>query len=232
MQRIIAIEASTDAASVALLCGGNITQQHFGAGSRQSERMLVGIDELLRQAGLVPRSLDAVAVAIGPGAFTGVRLAIGVAQGLAAAIGRPVVPVSSLAALAASIPADAPSVPVLSVLDARMGEIYAGWFDSADGMPTLLTPESIGTADALVKPTGVTPYAVLGSGLREHTGAIAAALGEPAAAFPDLVPTAAAVARIAARRLPGAGVPAAEVEPVYLRNKVALTMAEREAARS
>jgi tRNA threonylcarbamoyladenosine biosynthesis protein TsaB len=232
MQRIIAIEASTDAASVALLCGGNITQQHFGAGSRQSERMLVGIDELLRQAGLAPSALDAVAVAIGPGAFTGVRLAIGVAQGLAAAIGKPVVPVSSLAALAASIPADAPSVPVLAVLDARMGEIYAGWFDSADGMPTLLTPESIGTADTLVKPTGLTRYAALGSGLREHVDAIAAALGEPAAAFPDLVPTAAAVARIAARRLPGAGVSAAEVEPVYLRNKVALTTAEREAARS
>ena len=231
MQRIIAIDASTEQASVALWAEGRVTERQFGAGPRQSERVLVGIDELLREAGIAPRQLDAIAVSIGPGAFTGVRLAIGVAQGLAAAINRPVVPVSSLMALATNGPVEQAPRHVLAVLDARMGEVYAGWFAVDGGRPTPIVPEIIGVAHALTKPDDVADYVVLGSGLREHEVAIVGAVGTPVAAFPDIGPSAAAVARIAASGLAGAGIPAVAVEPVYLRNKVALTTAEREAAR-
>lgn len=231
MHRIIAIEASTGLASVALLAGGQVTERQFGAGPRQSECALVGIDELLRDAGIVPRMLDAVAVAIGPGAFTGIRLAIGIAQGLAAAIDRPVVPVSSLAALAANRSTDVASRSVLALLDARMGEVYAGWFDISAHPPVPIAPETLCAASALTRPPSVADFAVLGGGLREHADAIVAATGTPTARFPDIGPNAAAVARIAAALLPAGGVPATAVEPVYLRNKVALTTVEREAAR-
>jgi tRNA threonylcarbamoyladenosine biosynthesis protein TsaB len=122
--RLIALETATEACSAALWIDGELRWLlEPAAARRHGELILDQVDRLLAEAGLVPAQLDAVAVGRGPGAFTGVRLGLGVAQGLAFAIGCPVVPVSTLAALAQQ-GAERGALEVLAVLDARMGEVY------------------------------------------------------------------------------------------------------------
>ena len=122
--RLIALETATEACSAALWVDGELRWLlEPGAARRHGELILDQVDRLLAEAGLVPGQLDAIGVGRGPGAFTGVRLGLGVAQGLAFAVGCPVVPVSTLAALAQQ-GADRGARQVLAVLDARMGEVY------------------------------------------------------------------------------------------------------------
>ena len=122
--RLIALETATEACSAALWVDGELRWLlEPGAARRHGELILDQVDRLLAEAGLVPGQLDAVAVGRGPGAFTGVRLGLGVAQGLAFAVDRPVIPVSTLAALAQQ-GADRGARQVLALLDARMGEVY------------------------------------------------------------------------------------------------------------
>lgn len=181
----------------------------------------------------IPESMDGVAVAIGPGAFTGVRLAIAVAQGLALAWDRPIVPVSTLAALAAGVCSDVPEgLPVLALLDARMGEVYAGWFDVSGQSVKPLSSESVQPAETLMPPSGVSDYALVGSGVVSYRQAIQAVLGSPVVCDPDAVPGATQVARLAADAWPHAAIRPDRVEAAYLRNKVALTSAEREAVKT
>jgi tRNA threonylcarbamoyladenosine biosynthesis protein TsaB len=122
--RLIALETATEACSAALWVDGELRWLlEPGAARRHGELILDQVDRLLAEAGLVPGQLDAIGVGRGPGAFTGVRLGLGVAQGLAFAVGCPVVPVSTLAALAQQ-GGDRGARQVLAVLDARMGEVY------------------------------------------------------------------------------------------------------------
>lgn len=232
MIHLVAIECSTAAASVALLRGEDVVDHRFAADSRQSEHVLQAVDRLLRESDVAPQAVDAIAVAIGPGAFTGVRLAIAAAQGLALAWNVPVIPVSTLAALAFSVDQAAePAVPVLAVLDARMGEIYAGWFRSHRGTTEPLGAEQVLAAADLDRPAGVGDYIAVGAGFGVYQATIADVLGAPVRSFADAVPQARDVARLARRMWPDHAMPAESVEAAYLRNKVALTTAEREAGK-
>ncbi|HSM28117.1 MAG TPA: tRNA (adenosine(37)-N6)-threonylcarbamoyltransferase complex dimerization subunit type 1 TsaB, partial [Thioalkalivibrio sp.] len=122
--RLIALETATEACSAALWVDGEVRfRMEREATRRHGELILQQVDQLLAEAGLKPGDLDAVAAGRGPGAFTGVRLGLGVAQGLAFAVGCPVVPVSTLAALAQQA-FDQGADQVLALLDARMGEVY------------------------------------------------------------------------------------------------------------
>src|SRR5215469_4188984 len=103
---LLAIETSTEACSVALVHGENVVARTELAPRRHAERVLPMADELLAESGISKHALDAIAVGRGPGAFTGVRLAVSLAQGMAVALGLPVVTVSSLAALALEAPED------------------------------------------------------------------------------------------------------------------------------
>src|SRR5215475_1096438 len=126
--RLLAIETATEACSAALLVGGDVIERSEIAPRRHAELILPMIESLLAEAGLSRRQIDGIAVGRGPGAFTGVRLAISVAQGIALGLDVPVVPVSSLAALAQDVPRELPA-PILAVIDARMGAVYAGAFE-------------------------------------------------------------------------------------------------------
>jgi tRNA threonylcarbamoyladenosine biosynthesis protein TsaB len=183
-------------------------------------------DEVLAEAGLARRDLDALAVGRGPGAFTGVRLAVSAAQGIALALGIPVVPVSSLAALAMQAPDDGNDV--LAVIDARMGEVYAGVFRRSGDRVEAIGDETVGRADALQIPSG--PLNVIGTGWSSYRDAIEAAIGaSPRWADGARYPQAADVARLAAPvAAAGGGIAADRVQPVYLRDKVALTLAEQQ----
>ncbi|AHX14471.1 glycoprotease [Dyella jiangningensis] len=224
---LLAIETSTEACSVALIHGDEVIARSEIAPRRHAELVLPMADNLLAEAGLGRHALDAIAVGRGPGAFTGVRLGISLAQGMALALDVPVVTVSSLAALALEAPEDESAI--LAVIDARMGEIYAASFrrDDNGGLIPLdeervCLPQSLSLPEQArwhVVGTGWTAYA---DELRRHlTGELRSAEG---ARYPQ----ARHVAELAAREFAEGRATAPEhALPVYLRDKVALTLVEQ-----
>jgi tRNA threonylcarbamoyladenosine biosynthesis protein TsaB len=226
---LLALETATESCSVALLAGERLFARSELAPRRHAELLLPMCDEVLAEAGLARRGLDAIAVGCGPGAFTGVRLAISAAQGIAFALGIPVVPVSSLAALALQAPEN--DAPILAVIDARMGEIYAGWFRRVpDGLVEPIADEVVCAAAEL-------PLAsreacnVVGSGWSTYADVLRKRLGvEPVWAEGDHYPQAVDVARLALPRVRDGVAPELAL-PVYLRDKVALTLNEQQRAR-
>lgn len=216
---LLAFELSTDRCSVALLVDGDV-QQRAEDGNRPSRRILAMADELLADAGLRLENLDAVAFGRGPGAFTGLRIAAGVTQGLAFGANLPVVPVSSLAALAQRACDDHGCEQVVAVLDARMNEIYVGTFRTGtNGLVQAVDEERLLPPDNLELPS--TAWCAAGPGWSAYP--VLAEQAETAAALlPDVRPDAAAVARLAAVAYAiDGGIPATDAMPVYLRDTVA-----------
>jgi len=230
---LLALDTATESCSVALLCGESLLERSELAPRRHAELILPMIDSLLNEAGLSRRRLDGIAVGRGPGAFTGVRLAISVAQGLALGLDIPVVPVSSLAALAQDIPADDAMCAdsILAVIDARMGEIYAGVFRrGTDGLVESVGAESVARASELTLSQS-TQWCIVGSGWEAYRDALSARLpGPPRWADGARYPQARAIARLAQPQFAaGRGVSPEYALPVYLRDKVALTLQEQRA---
>lgn len=228
---LLAIETATESCSVALLSGERLFARSELAPRRHAELLLPMCDAVLAEAGIARRALSAIAFGRGPGAFTGVRLAAAAAQGIAFAFDLPVLPVSTLAALALQAPDD--GAPILAVIDARMGEVYAGWFRrTSDDLIESLAAETVGPVASLVVAINE-PCHVIGSGWATYATALAAHLPQPPrSTFGDALPQAVDVARLVAPMLRrGLGLPAAQALPVYLRDKVALTMAEQQSVR-
>ena len=224
---LLAIETATEACSVALLHGGNLIDRSELAPRRHAELVLPMAEELLAEAGIARSQLDAIAVGRGPGAFTGVRLAISVAQGLALALDLPVVPVSSLAALAVQAPRN--GAAIVAAIDARREEIYAGTFQSnPDGLVEPLGLEHVLPASDLILPQA-DAWNVLGTGWGAYGDAIRERLPSPPRwADGHRYPQACDVARLAAPLFAaGKGVLPEQALPVYLRDKVAFTLKEQ-----
>ncbi|RUL71410.1 tRNA (adenosine(37)-N6)-threonylcarbamoyltransferase complex dimerization subunit type 1 TsaB [Dyella choica] len=224
---LLAIETATEACSVALVHGETVIARTELAPRRHAERVLPMADELLAEAGIGKHALDAIAVGRGPGAFTGVRLAVSLAQGMAMALDRPVVPVSSLAALALEAPED--DAAILAVIDARMGEIYAASYQrDGEGGLIALDEERVCMPDALVLPPA-DAWNVAGTGWATYREALLARLGvEPRSADGNCYPQARHVATLAVREFnAGRALAPEQALPVYLRDKVALTLAEQ-----
>lgn len=232
--KLLAIDTSTEACSVALWLDGEVVERYEIAPRRHTELVLPWADALLADAGVAKSALDAIAVARGPGAFTGVRLAVALVQGMALALDRPVVPVSTLAALAmpvrVTLPADA---GILAAIDARMGEVYLGRFAAdADGLVTA-TGEEWMAAPTLPAVAGAGEFIGVGTGFAAVDAALVTALGARLLRFDaTALPRAADVARLAARSFTRGEMMAPDaLEPAYLRDKVALTLAEQQANR-
>lgn len=223
----LAIETSTEACSVALVHGDEVIERSEVAPRRHAELVLPMADALLAEAGLNRTALDGIAVGRGPGAFTGVRLGISLAQGMAMALDVPVVTVSSLQALALEAPED--DAAVLSVIDARMGEIYvAAWRRQDDGSVVLLDRERVDTAAALVLPDAAA-WHVVGTGWTTYEDVLRQRIAAPIrSAEGARYPQARHVAELAVGRFRDGDTVAPELAlPVYLRDKVALTLVEQ-----
>ena len=217
--KILAIDTVTEACSAALWIDGGVRERYAVAPRRHTELILPMVDELLAEAGIGLAELDALAVDRGPGSFTGVRVGIGVAQGLALARDLPVHPVSSLAALAMQVPSPA---TVLPMIDARMDEVYWGVYAREGETARLLGEEHV-TPPQAVRFPGNTPIAALGTGLHAFRERFLTLHPELHAADPPdtpALPRAADVARLAASREPGEAVSAEQALPVYLRDQV------------
>ncbi len=219
-----AIETATEWCSVALWRGGEIVSLERRAGNRQGEFVLPMLEGLLRRAGLGTGDLEAIAYGAGPGAFTGLRIACGVAQGLAFARNLPVIGVSTLEAVAEESGASRAVV----ALDARMHEVYYSAYEKQAGRWLAVLPETCVAPDTVEVPPG-TGWLGCGSGFAAYGERIEPRLrGVLARIAPEIRPSASAVARLAAPRLAaGEGVDAAQATPHYLRDKVALTSSEQ-----
>lgn len=227
MPNILAIETSAELASCALLVGDNVIARATPGVRSHSQSVLPMVQELLREAGIALADCDAVAFGAGPGSFTGVRTACGVAQGLAFGAGLPVLPLVTLEAMAEACRGATGATEVLAVLDARMGEVYWAQYRFDGAWHALVAPTLSAPQD--VAPLASDALQACGNGFLEYADAFAAA---PFAqgALPAIVPHARELALLARPALAaGQGVPAAQAQPIYLRNKVAYTSAERQA---
>lgn len=231
MTIILSIETSSETASVALLQDDDLLSRQSRGVQTHSQTVLPMVQALLAEAGVGLSRCDAIAFGAGPGSFTGVRTACGVAQGLAFGADLPVVPVVTLEALAQACFERHPHVRnVLAVLDARMGEVYRARYRWSDGWQTVLAP-------ALASPAGLLADATLEPGELALCGNAASAYPEAmrsvlemATVRMDAVPHAEQVAVLGmALFIQGGTVGPDQAQPLYLRNKVAQTTAERQA---
>ena len=237
---LLAFELSTEACSVALWVDGDVRERHEIAPRRHAELALPWAEALLAEAGIAKSQLDAIAVGRGPGAFTGVRLGVAVAQGIALALDRPAVPVSTLAALAMrSLGLGAGEGDgVLAAIDARMNEVYvAGYrltFEHGVLRPMPTRVEQVLPPDAVPLPDDGGAWFGVGTGFGALGGALQARLpADWRAVDAEALPHAADVARLAhAALLRGEAVAPESLEPAYLRNQVALTLVEQQALRA
>ncbi len=227
--KLLAFELATEACSVALWIDGEVRERFEIAPRRHAELALPWADALLAEAGMAKSQLDAIALGRGPGAFTGVRLAIAIGQGIALALDRPIVPVSTLAALALQ----APGPHALAAIDARMGEVYGAAFELRDGDAIALDSETVGAPDTVQVPDGGDDWHGVGTGFGACDGALRARLsGRLQSIDAAALPHAGDVARLAALAFARSEAVAPErIEPAYLRNNVALTIREQQALR-
>jgi len=229
---ILALDTVTEACSVALNLRGAVTQQLEVAANGHSRRVLTMAQNLLSACGLNLRELDALAVDIGPGSFTGVRIGIGVAQGLAYGAGLKVIPVNSLEALAEGVlrPGDGETAAatVLPAIDARMGQVYCALYGSA--APGAIIEPAL-SAPGQVANGGHANITGIGSGWDRHAPALLEALnGSVSRWLAGRHPEAAGVARIAAVRGLQSAVSPLHLRATYIRNEVAKTTAQRRAS--
>ena len=218
---LLAFETSSRLGSVALETPGGVIVRELGIPREQTERLLSTTDELLAAAEIDLESLDAIAFGRGPGSFTGLRVSVAVAQGLAAASGVPLLPVSSLLCLAERAWLEAPFERALVCVDAHMGEVYWALAERRGGIIEIVGDERLG-APADVDSPGAAPWSAVGNGFAAHAEALAPLTRAAAQVLPDLVPAAAALLPKAKRDLEaGLAVAPQAALPVYLREQTA-----------
>lgn len=213
--KVLAIDTATERCSVALLLEGRLIERSADTPRGHADMVLPMVESVLSEGGVRLAALDGLAYGRGPGAFTGVRIAVGVAQGLAFGASLPTVGVSDLAAVARQVAQ--PGETVLVCMDARMGEVYWSVFECAsDGQILMRTPERVDPPDA-VEERHVQVYA--GTGFAAHPQL---ARNAQARLHSTVLPRAQDIAHLGLLELAaGRGVPADQAQPVYLRDQVA-----------
>ncbi len=233
---LLAFDTSTERMAVGVLAGAQRWVDDRLGGPAASATLLPAIEALLQRAGRRLTDIDAIAFGRGPGAFTGLRMSCAVAQGLAFGLGRPVLPIDSLLIVAEQarqqcVATDRFEVGV--VMDARMGQAYVARYRWSDGGWQVLQAPGLWTPEALAEAWAAEPPAAsCGSALELFDGLLLRACPAPGrvAAGQD---RAGALLELAAQAWrAGAGLDAAEALPLYLRDKVAQTTAERAAVRA
>lgn len=225
MTTLLALDTATEACSVALLHDGRVLSHYEVIPRLHAQKLLPMIQQLLGEAGIALSAVDAIGFGRGPGAFTGVRIAIGVVQGLTFALDRPVLPVSNLALLAQRALREQGAKQVAAAIDARMDEVYWGCYREQAGEMCLVGSEAVLAPQAVALPedaSGEWFGAGTGWGYAERLAL------RPTALDASLLPHALdllTLAQFAWAR--GEGVTADFAQPVYLRDKVAVAKANK-----
>jgi tRNA threonylcarbamoyladenosine biosynthesis protein TsaB len=223
--KLLALETSTEYLSLAMKKGDELFTFDVNAGQAHSQIILPQIQALLEKAGLQLKDLQGIAFGAGPGSFTGVRIAAGVAQGLGFGADLPVVSVCTLLALAEASGTE----KVIACLDARMGEVYHAAYEKVNGKwqvviePGLYKPESAPAVDGEA-------WVGAGSGWQTYTEQLSVVYaGQLQEIQSQLLPSAEAILKLAQPIFAkGDAKPAGDAMPIYIRNRVALKTAERE----
>jgi tRNA threonylcarbamoyladenosine biosynthesis protein TsaB len=220
MSTLLALDTATEACSVALLHDGKVLSHYEVIPRLHAQRLLPMIKDLLAEGGIALSAVDGIAFGRGPGAFTGVRIAIGVVQGLAFALDRPVVPVSNLAVLAQRALREHGAQQVASAIDARMDEVYWGCYRAEQGEMRLAGLEAVLPPEQASLPRDASgDWFGAGTGWGTFAPRIPVqVVGQEPAMLPhalDLL----SLAQFAWAR--GEALPADQAQPVYLRDKVA-----------
>jgi tRNA threonylcarbamoyladenosine biosynthesis protein TsaB len=222
--KLLAIETATEACSAALYLDGEIALRYQVEPRGHSELILGMMDALLAEAGLIPRQLDAMAFGRGPGSFTGVRIATGVVQGAAFGADLPVVPVSTLAALAQRGFREHGERRLLPAYDARMQELYWAAYEVGEqGLVERVESERVALAQDIPLPAGCGWYGV-GSGWAAYGDALLTRLGAERVkgSDPAMLCSAYDVALLGAAGFSrGEAVAPHAALPIYLRDRVA-----------
>ncbi|WP_455230958.1 tRNA (adenosine(37)-N6)-threonylcarbamoyltransferase complex dimerization subunit type 1 TsaB [Geopseudomonas aromaticivorans] len=219
MTTLLALDTATEACSVALLHEGRVFSRYEVIPRLHAQRVLPMVQELLAEAGIALAAVEAIAFGRGPGAFTGVRIAVGVVQGLAFALDRPVLPISNLAVMAQRAHREQGATQVATAIDARMDELYWGCYRLEDGEMRLAGVEAVLPPEQVALPRGAE-----GEWFGAGTGwAFASRIPVPVQAMDaGLLPHAEDLLTLAtfawAR---GEAVVADQAQPVYLRDNVA-----------
>ncbi|MEN0108344.1 MAG: tRNA (adenosine(37)-N6)-threonylcarbamoyltransferase complex dimerization subunit type 1 TsaB [Pseudomonas sp.] len=220
MSTLLALDTATEACSVALLHDGKVLSHYEVIPRLHAQRLLPMIKDLLAEGGIALSAVDGIAFGRGPGAFTGVRIAIGVVQGLAFALDRPVVPVSNLAVLAQRALREHGAQQVASAIDARMDEVYWGCYRAEQGEMRLAGIEAVLPPEQALLPRDASgDWFGAGTGWGTFAARIPVpVVGQDPAMLPhalDLL----SLAQFAWAR--GEALPADQAQPVYLRDQVA-----------
>jgi tRNA threonylcarbamoyladenosine biosynthesis protein TsaB len=219
MTTLLALDTATEACSVALLHDGKVLSHYEVIPRLHAQKLLPMIKELLAEAGIGLSALDAIAFGRGPGAFTGVRIAIGVVQGLAFGLDRPVLPVSNLAVLAQRAFREQGVRQVAAAIDARMDEVYWGCYAETAGEMRLIGHEAVMAPESAILPVDASgDWFGAGTGWGYADRIPVAVSAQDASLLPhaqDLL----ALGTFAWHR--GEAIVADDAQPVYLRDKVA-----------
>jgi len=219
--KLLAIDAATEACSVALLVADTVYERHVISPRGHAQRLLTMVDEVTTDAGINLQSLDAIAFDRGPGSFTGVRIGTSVTQGLAFGADLPVIPVSSLGTIAQGVWRESAQEQVLSVIDARMGEVYWGYYKSKEGVMALQGTEHVSKAEAITPASG--EWYGAGTGWHAYPSILQSAMqGKCVGLDTERLPQAVDILALAKPRFEaGEYVSADQALPTYLRNEVA-----------
>ncbi len=227
--KLLALDTATNWLSVA--CGDETLWHERGepSGDRHSERVLPLIARVLAEAGWSLAELDGITFGAGPGSFTGVRIACGVAQGLAFGINVPLMPVSTLQAMAQAAWRESGATQALVCLDARMREVYvAAYQREGDAWRVCREPAVVKPAAVEAPPSAAGSWLGIGNGFAVYPEL--QSLPGIARVAPGAAPSARAIGELALPRfVAGEGVAAADAHPLYVRHRIALTTAERAA---
>lgn len=230
--KVLAIDTSTKVAGAALMEDGRLVcETNLVSELRHSERLMPLVDGCLKLAGWEPREIDVVAAVTGPGSFTGVRIGVATAKGIAEALGKPVAAVSTLEVLAASFPGF--GGVVVPILDARREQVYCAVYDG--DLMELASPDAVKLDALLDYPAVVNAQAVLfaGDGVAAYRDIILQRLGDRAKFAPPhlaLQRAGAAVWLAWKKAEAGQTMDAADLMPVYLRKSQAEQLREKREA--
>lgn len=229
MTCILALDTSSDAGSVAIWRDGEVLEDFQLLPRQQAQALLPQIRSLLDKAGIKLSQVDALAFGRGPGSFTGLRIAAASIQGLALALDKPVIPVSTLEAMAwsainSTVINQQGVKKALTLIDARMDEVYWCAWQAEDGWPVALVAEQLSAPELVSLPiTGDTAadWVLVGSGASYAERLDSSVTAKLERQLPDILPSATAIVHLAHRAwLKGEMVDAADAVPVYLRDKV------------
>ncbi len=217
MQRILTLDTATENCSVALYQDGQVISRSMISPREHTQRILPMVDEVLAEAGIKLPELDAIAFGRGPGSFTGVRIGIGIAQGLAFGADLPMIGVSNLEAMAQAAHRLCQAEQALVAIDARMNEVYFGQFTLEKGCMRPVSPEQVIAPEQLLQQSLVIEPTArrAGTGWGAYPELIELGGQESDVLYPealDMLPLALRDFDLA--------VPAEQASPVYLRDKV------------